>query len=188
MSPRPRRFRKIDIPPKIQGYRPIGISSESKDPISLQIEEYEAFKLVDYDGLLHAAGARRMEVSRPTFTRIYESVRKKIACAFVEGRSINIEGGDVNFDKPWDRCNNCFHVFTLAPEDPKQCINCNSESIDHINTMVENWRAGRRHRRRERMGSDYCICPVCGTKISHEPGKPCNRHICPNCKNNMIHN
>ncbi len=78
MSPRPRRFRNIDTPPRIQGYQPIGISGEHKNPVSLQIEEYESFKLVDYDGLLHAAGARKMGVSRPTFTRIYESVRKKI--------------------------------------------------------------------------------------------------------------
>ncbi|MCK4698976.1 MAG: hypothetical protein KAT38_01520, partial [Bacteroidales bacterium] len=90
--------------------------------------------------------------------------------------------------KPWYRCNRCFHVFTLNREDPKQCTNCHSEDIDHINTMVENWRAGRRHRWRGRTASDYCICPGCGTKIPHEPGKPCNQHICPNCKHNMIHN
>jgi len=148
---------------------------------------WTVFKLVDYDGLLHSAAAGRLGVSRPTFTRIYEAVRKKIALAFVEGRSIIIEGGDVSFDKSWYRCNNCFHVFTLNPDDPRRCINCHSKDIDHINRRVENWRAGRRQRSRGRRALNFCICPGCGTKIPHEPGKPCNQHICPNCKQNMIH-
>jgi len=39
-----------------------------------------------------------MNISRPTFTRIYDKARKTIAEAFVEGKIIVISGGDINID------------------------------------------------------------------------------------------
>jgi predicted DNA-binding protein (UPF0251 family)/predicted Fe-Mo cluster-binding NifX family protein len=65
--------------------------------IVVLFEEYEALRLADYMGLKHDEAAQKMNVSRPTFARIYESVRKKIAKAFVESRPIHFEVGNAFF-------------------------------------------------------------------------------------------
>jgi hypothetical protein len=33
--------------------------------------------------------------------------------------------------------------------------------------------------------SGYCICPVCGAKISHQPGIPCISVSCSKCGSKM---
>ena len=73
--------------------------------INLLYEEYEALRLCDYSMENHNRASEIMEVSRPTFTRIYASARQKLASAFVEGRQIVIEGGKVYFDSDWHICN-----------------------------------------------------------------------------------
>lgn len=65
--------------------------------INVLFEEYEALRLADYVGLKHDEAAEKMNVSRPTFARIYESVRRKIAMAFVESRPIHFEVGSAFF-------------------------------------------------------------------------------------------
>jgi hypothetical protein len=31
-----------------------------------------------------------------------------------------------------------------------------------------------------------CVCPKCGYKISHQPGKHCKDLLCPKCGINMV--
>ncbi len=61
----------------------------------LEIDELEAIRLADFEGLYQEHAAEQMKVSRQTFGRIVSSARKKVAQALVEGMSIRIEGGDV---------------------------------------------------------------------------------------------
>ena len=63
------------------------------EPVILTVEEFEAIRLKDHEGLNQTESAKRMNVSQPTFQRIYESARKKIADSLVNGRPIRIEGG-----------------------------------------------------------------------------------------------
>lgn len=63
--------------------------------VVLTVDEYEVMRLLDYMGFSQEKCAERMNVSRTTVTRMYESVRKKLAEALVMGREILIEGGDV---------------------------------------------------------------------------------------------
>ncbi|MGJ8745787.1 DUF134 domain-containing protein [Polaribacter sp.] len=109
--PRPKKKRKIDHPPKMLGFKPFGIRFCDAPHISLQFEEYETVKLVIYDKLSQVAAAEKMEVSRPTLTRIYNSALKKIAQAFVEGKAILIKGGDYEFEKDWYKCKSCFKLI-----------------------------------------------------------------------------
>ena len=57
------------------------------------LDEYEALRLADLKGMHQVDAARRLKVSRPTFSRIVESGRKKIADAIVNIKAIKVEGG-----------------------------------------------------------------------------------------------
>ena len=94
----------------------------------INIEEYEALKLCDYEHLTQAEAAELMNISRPTFTRIYESVRSKIARAFIEGLPITYEGGD-SLIAEWYTCDKCEIIFTLKNIGGKSCPLCKSKEI-----------------------------------------------------------
>lgn len=186
MSPRNKAFRKLVSPPVLKGFKPIGVPFKNAGMISLLYEEYEALRLADYSGLKQEEAARLMNVSRPTFTRIYSSCLQKLAKAFTEGRSIVIEGGDVEFDKQWYRCNSCTTVYHHPEEEHKECITCHSGDIEHINQSVRDWRSERSSYRNVEELDEYCICPSCSFEIPHKPGIPCFHNTCPDCKTTMI--
>ena len=120
---RPVRNRKICNPPIMAGFRPFGMPLCELEAIKLQIDEYESIKLVNYEGLPQEIAAVRMNVSRPTLTRVYNSALKKIAKAFVEGLAIEIEGGKIEFDKEWYKCNRCYKLFEGIDKHIK-CADC----------------------------------------------------------------
>jgi len=64
------------------------------DRVSLAVEELEAVRLKDLEGLVQEKAADIMNVSQPTFHRILESAHRKIADALVRGKAIKIEGGE----------------------------------------------------------------------------------------------
>jgi predicted DNA-binding protein (UPF0251 family)/predicted RNA-binding Zn-ribbon protein involved in translation (DUF1610 family) len=189
LSPRPKRHRKLGKPPRLSGFKPMGVPMALSENISVQFEEYEALRLADYEDLSHAEAARRMNVSRPTFTRMYEKIRKKIAQAFVEGRSILIEGGNVEFDKQWYRCPSCHTIFHASHDEKPVCTSCGEENVEHINESLRQWQTGQRHRRGQgwqQARDKVCECPNCGHKTTSGPGKPCTEIACPECGHQMI--
>jgi predicted DNA-binding protein (UPF0251 family) len=131
--PRKRNLRKVVAPPAFKGYRPYGVSSESEESVDLLYEEYEAIKLADYDLMNHAEASKLMGVSRPTFARIYESARRKIAKALVEIKEIKSVYGNALLDGNWHICHNCHARFTI-PDNARgnQCPICKSMNINTI--------------------------------------------------------
>lgn len=121
--PRPKQFRTIASPPAMLGFKPFGIPRSELESVTLSYDEYETIRLLDYEGLMQEQAAERMNVSRPTLTRIYEKARKAIAKAFVEGKMIVIEGGNVDFGKQWFRCRKC-HKLIDGVENHVPCKNC----------------------------------------------------------------
>ncbi len=121
--PRPKQHRKVDSPPLMQGYKPFGIPRNQLEAVTLHFDEYEAMRLLDYEGLMQEQAAERMNVSRSTLTRIYENARRSMAKAFVEGKMILIEGGNVEFDKEWFRCKRC-HKLVGGKVNHVKCKNC----------------------------------------------------------------
>lgn len=128
---RPKRIRKMTNPPHFKGFRPIGLS-EKNNVVVLNYEEYEAIRLSDFELLGHLEASKLMEISRPTYTRIYESARRKVAQAFVLGKAIVFEGGKVFFDSEWYACNTCGCYFNhLAKElEVTNCTLCGSTDIE----------------------------------------------------------
>ncbi len=183
MSPRIKILRKVLSPPAIKGFKPYGedVKKNKYKVINLHFEEYEALRLCDYDMYNHHQAAQIMEVSRPTFTRIYASVRKKIAKAFVEGLQISIEGGKVYFDSNWYHCNNCNCNFN-NPEKNKKISSCPLCSGIRIINFDDEYNINRKNKF---YCLSYCICPECGIEQVHQKGQKCNEQICPECQTKM---
>ncbi len=91
--PRPRKCRKVCQMPATREFRPIGEAS-CKAAVILTVDEYEAIRLIDKQGFSQEECSAYMQVARTTVQMIYNSARKKLADALVDGLSLRIEGGD----------------------------------------------------------------------------------------------
>ena len=123
--PRPTRSRKMCIPPKMLGFMPYGMQKCKMQTETLLFEEYESIKLLDYELLNQEQAAEKMNVSQPTLTRIYEKARRTIAKALVEGKAIEITGGNVEFEQEWFKCKRC-HKLVEGLENHVKCKDCPS--------------------------------------------------------------
>lgn len=89
--PRPQRCRRICREPDYHSFAP---DDSESGVIVLNLDEYEVIRLVDLEKQTHEECARTMEISRTTVTEIYESARFKIADALVNGKRLEIFGGN----------------------------------------------------------------------------------------------
>ncbi|MGB9678489.1 MAG: DUF134 domain-containing protein [Thermoanaerobacteraceae bacterium] len=92
--PRPPKCRWVQGEPDITYFKPMGVPMHLLEEVILTVEEFEAIRLKDLEGLEQEDCADRMKVSRPTFFRIIMSAREKIADALVNGKAIKVEGGN----------------------------------------------------------------------------------------------
>ncbi|GAF04556.1 hypothetical protein JCM21142_83265 [Saccharicrinis fermentans DSM 9555 = JCM 21142] len=83
--------RKIGQFPNAYVFKPAGIQACKLRQVSVALDEYEAIRLADEQGLYHAEAAEKMGVSRQTFGRILEKAREKVATALVNGYVLVIE-------------------------------------------------------------------------------------------------
>ncbi|MCD6590899.1 MAG: DUF134 domain-containing protein [Candidatus Aenigmarchaeota archaeon] len=95
--PRPRIPRRVWFQPGFTYFKPVGVPLANILEVIITVDEMEAIRLKDYEGLDQVKAAKRMGISQPTFQRIYESARRKIADALVNGKAIRIEGGHYTF-------------------------------------------------------------------------------------------
>jgi predicted DNA-binding protein (UPF0251 family) len=95
--PRRRKTCFIAHRPPAAVFKPAGVPARALNMLALPLDEYEAVRLADYEGLNQEEVAARLGVSRPTVSRILERARHTIARAFVEGHALTIEGGPVAF-------------------------------------------------------------------------------------------
>ncbi len=66
----------------------------SLESVALSVDEFEAIRLKDLEGLEQTVAADSMRISQPTFHRVIESARRKVADALINGKAIRIEVGD----------------------------------------------------------------------------------------------
>lgn len=92
--PRPRKRRNVCCLPRVNEFRPMFGDQPPREVVVLAVDEYEAIRLIDDEGLSQEECSDNMNVARTTAQQIYASARKKIARALVEGLPIRIEGGD----------------------------------------------------------------------------------------------
>ena len=128
--PRKRINKIVNSPPFFTLFKPAGIGRKYSNQTRLTLEEYEAFRLADYLGLSHDEAAEEMEISRPTFSRLIEIARKKIAELIIKGNVLIIEGGQVHFRNNIIKCLECEHMFKIGIDQKvTECPNCNSKNI-----------------------------------------------------------
>jgi len=89
--PRPKRPRHIISRPLVPEFKPSGI--KSKEEIILSLEEFEALRLIDYEGMDQSQAAVIMNVSRQTVGRILKAGRYKLSKSMVEAQCLNVSGG-----------------------------------------------------------------------------------------------
>lgn len=87
---RPRKRRRICSVPDKKYINMCGGSGA----VDMTVDEYEALRLIDYVGLTQQECARQMDVARSTITSIYENARYKLTDSLVNGKNIEISGGD----------------------------------------------------------------------------------------------
>ncbi len=112
--PRPTKMRRVHSLPEVNLFKPAGVPAHSVPEVTLAIEELEALRLKDLEGLDQADCAEKMQVSRPTFQRILGLAREKVAKALVEGMSIRIEGGSYQLAARRMWCSECNEVVEVA--------------------------------------------------------------------------
>ena len=153
---RPAKPRFVTGEPCVDFFKPRGIPLRELEEERLSVEELEALKLADIEGLYQEDAAERMDVSRPTFQRVLKSARGKVARCLVEGKALGIEGGN----------------YVLAGEGKTlKCLSC-----DH--SWEEPFGSGVR--------ACETVCPKCGEmtvrracarrprmKSGHGPGRCC---------------
>ena len=96
--PRPRKLRFVQGRPIVDAFIPNRMPPWGREEVILPIEDLEAIKLNDFQGLDQETAARMMNVSRQTFGRILIEARTIVADALVMGKILRIEGG--NFEIP----------------------------------------------------------------------------------------
>lgn len=90
---RPKKIRWIKCLPGERCFKPLCKPLNKLEGVCLSLDEFEAVRLADFEGLKQIDAAKRLKISRPTFSRIVSSARNKIADGLVNIKAIRIEGG-----------------------------------------------------------------------------------------------
>lgn len=136
--PRPRRCRSVGGPPGCVLFKPAGVPSARLTELVLGIDELEAIRLADVDGLYQEQAAKQMKVSRQTFGRIVSSARRKVAQALVQGMSLRIGGGEIEMvDMRTFQCPKCDHEWRepFGTGRPGSCPECGSTDFTRTDSL-----------------------------------------------------
>ena len=164
--PRPTKWRRVATVPPVLYFKPAGVRLRDLSEVGVSVEEMEAIRLRDVEGLEQEECARMMSVSRPTFHRVLASARRKVADALTNGKALRIEGGNFAMTSQTFRCVPHGHEWQLSFEaavsgQPLACPRCNSHAVSPISPLElgpgagrrGRWRGEGRSRRGEREGN-----------------------------------
>ncbi len=133
---RPQKERIVAFNPNVSYFKPRGIPLVELEEIGLTIDGREAIRLADLQGLSHEEAGRRMGVSRATFGRIVQKARYAVADALINGKAINVEGGNYKLADLERRftCGPCGHKW-IEPQGtgrPEGCPSCGSDRFYRV--------------------------------------------------------
>ncbi len=88
--PRPCIRRRVRGKPRANYFKPAGIRLRELEEIVLELPEFEAIRLVDFENIGQIKAGEKMKISQPTLSRLLKNARKKISKAIVKGKAIRI--------------------------------------------------------------------------------------------------
>jgi len=91
---RPRLCRNVKFNPQVNYFKPQGIPVRCLEVVQMSLEEMEALRLKNLEGLEQTEAAQKMSTSQSTFARILASANQKTADALINGKAIRIEQGN----------------------------------------------------------------------------------------------
>ena len=143
---RPRKWRRVGFIPEITYFKPAGIPLRILEEVCLSVEEAEAVRLKDWEGLEQEQCAGKMNVSRQTFQRVLGSARRKVADALLHGKAMRIEGGNFQPALQRFRCH-AGHEWdvpfdAMATVRPQMCPRCSTSNVSPLQAPGLGW-AGR---------------------------------------------
>lgn len=145
---RPPKCRRVEFMPELTFFKPAGVPLRELEEVSLAVEELEAIRLKDVEGLEQEACAQRMGISRPTYHRVLTSARAKVAQALVEGRAIRIEGGHFKIVAKRFRCRECGHEWeSKRGKEKGSCPDCLRSEVHRVDSDGKPYNYKWRHRK-----------------------------------------
>lgn len=142
--------------PNITYFKPAGIRMVDLEETILAVDEFEAVRLKDFEGLDQEKAAKKMDISQPTFHRLLLQARKKIAEALTNGNAIRIQGGNFKMAQP--------------------------RGMGGGRGMAR----GRGQGMGWGGPASKCKCQKCGYETQKERGVPCTEMKCPECSTMMM--
>jgi len=132
--PRPRKYRRVCHFPRSLSFSPTEASVQ-QEPVMLTVDEYETIRLIDREGFSQEACGEWMGIARTTVQMIYASARKKLADMLVEGKPLQIAGGDYRL---CDGAQNCGKSLCYKQHYSKQYEKPKGENSMRIAVTYEN--------------------------------------------------
>ena len=136
---RPTKERHVEQLPPVGRFKPVGVPIFAVDEMVVSIEEMEAIRLADVEGLDQGPAAELMGISRPTFHRILAKAHTKIAQFLWQGTSLRIEGGNYRMKCcPMEPrhfvCGECAHAWDVPHGEggrgcEMKCPQCGAQSV-----------------------------------------------------------
>lgn len=144
---RPPKKRVVRHRPRFFEFGPMCKKNEENEYLELTLDQLEAMRLADLEGMSQEDAAAFMDVSRQTFGRIVEQARKIVADAIVNGSVLRISCDDfIMFHSRELKCIACGHEWESDMGLLNSTINCPAcGSLDII--------------KRKRCGKG-CNCPL----------------------------
>jgi len=137
---RPQCCRRVSGAPGCRMFKPEAAQSAGTEMLRLTLDELEALKLADLEGLYQEQAAEKMNVSRQTFGRIIESARRKTAQALIEGKILKIGGGNCEIAGiKCFKCNDCHRKLKIPQDSPKPriCPACRGHDLSIEDSLSE---------------------------------------------------
>lgn len=122
--PRPRKCKKVCCLPENNLFGPINVGDIYNEVITMTVDEYETIRLIDLEEMTQEECAYKMNVARTTIQRIYNDARKKLAKSLVEGKRIQIGGGDYKL------CGENGELFRCKRCHKRKCLQDTSENTE----------------------------------------------------------
>lgn len=126
---RPYKARRVCCRPAVDVFGPL--NQEWRNQVELTLEEYESIRLIDLLECTQEECAGQMGVARTTIQAVYNSARKKLADCLVNGKRLEIRGGNYRL---CPKAQDCCHRECRKRRCRRQC--CDEQKENQMKIAV----------------------------------------------------